>query len=104
MFKKKTYTGILSLLLLTAGLLLGKAGYAASAFPGPLPGAFSEPDIIGTQLQIDYTLNGGGSGINRLTINETVNSGGTYKPGNYPITSFDYALSANLNDAIVVRK
>ena len=45
---KKTHRGILTLMLLTTGLLLGNASYAALAFPGPLVAPFTNPDIVGT--------------------------------------------------------
>ncbi|MFO1430474.1 MAG: GEVED domain-containing protein [Candidatus Competibacteraceae bacterium] len=103
MFKKKTSTGILSLLLLTAGLLSGKAGYAAGGFPGPLPAAFSDPDIIANNLNIQYTVGGGAT--NTLTITGTPPNGGNFRgvvncpaPNGCNITNVTYTLSAVLDN------
>ncbi len=102
---KKTHRGILTLMLLTTGLLLGNASYAALAFPGPLPGADipTNPDIVGTVLQLNYTVGGAPGGVNNLlTIAETGGSGGTFKNSSgtsYTITNLDYALSAVLDSA-----
>lgn len=103
MFKKKTSTGILSLLLLTAGLLLGQTSYAATAFPGPLPTAFSTPDIRASNLNIAY-IKGAGT-TNTLTITGSPPNGGTFldvsncpSPSGCTITNVTYTLSAVLDD------
>ena len=75
----KLHRSILTLVLLTAGLLLGNAGYAALAFPGPLNAGFTNPDIVGTALNLTYTYGGGSPNNNSLTIDETGCSTGTFK-------------------------
>ncbi|MFO1429994.1 MAG: PEP-CTERM sorting domain-containing protein [Candidatus Competibacteraceae bacterium] len=98
----KFHRSILSLVLLTAGLLLGNASYAATMFPGPINAGFTNPDIIGTALAISYTLGGGGAGINTLAIADTANSTGTFKDVNgvsHPITGLSYTLGSALDDA-----
>ena len=67
----KIHRGILTLMLLTAGLLLGNASYAAMGFPGPLVAPFTNPDIVGTDATTQYIYEMAVPSNNRLTIVET---------------------------------
>ncbi len=97
----KIHRGILSLMLLTAGLLLGNASHAAPGFPTPLLNpTFINPDIAATNLLLSYTYGGGSPTNNGLTLVQTGTSTGTYKdPSNNPwtINGMTYSLSAILN-------
>lgn len=98
------HRGILTLMLLTAGLLLGNASYAAVAFPGGLPsdlGHVKPADILAGPLDLAYTVGGGGGGNNLFTLIGTNVSGTYLAPDNssHTITGLNYNLSAVLNDA-----
>lgn len=96
----KIHRGILTLMLLTTGMLLSNASYAAVAFPGPLPVLTTNPDIIGNVLDLSYDY-GYTSTTNRLTINQSSSSTGDFRDsGNniHIISGLTYSLSAILDD------